>query len=342
MNQPADPFAKELDSIRTGEAEPMLVHKSKDLYFRALDADPYGFNNPSYDWAEEDKFVKFFIAFAIAGLVAAFVAQSTGVLGQLSPKAYGVFIAWIFVELLGKFLFSIVIFKFRIKINYIRKLALRPWRKLKTYVIPLIVVGLLGVPDGASSAVAGVIIFFFLDLLKTMLTEWHVIRRKSTFLSRAFVSWDRLEDRPYTLRYDILEDVFRFFVYLPFILIFGKGAMLVMIPNLINEFGDGLAEPVGIRFGRIKYRTRSLYYKGKFWAGKFERSVEGSAMVFLVSIIVLFLYKAEFTGMQFGILLAVLPIIMTLAEAISPHTNDGPALALVGCSTIWAVTHFVV
>ena len=342
MNQPADPFARELESIRNGDAEPMLVHKSKDLYFNVLDSDPYGFENPSYDWTEENKFVKWFLAFAIVGLIAALTLQSVGILGPLCKTAYGVFVAWIFVELLGKFLFSIAIFKYRIKINYVRKLALRPWRKLKTYVIPLIVVGLLGVPDSASSAVAGVVIFFFLDLLKTMLTEWHVIRRKSTFLSRAFVSWDRLEDRPYTLRYDILEDVLRFFVYLPFILIFGKEAMLVMIPNIINEFGDGLAEPVGIRFGRIKYRTRSLYYKGKFWAGKFERSVEGSSMVFLFSIIALVLYRGEFTGMQFGILLAVLPIIMTLAEAVSPHTNDGPALALVGCSTIWAVTHFVV
>ena len=281
MNQSADPFTKELESIQTGEAEPMLVHKSRDLYFKVLDSDPYGFNNPTYDWEEENKFVKWFLAFAVIGLLGSLVAQSVGALGAISPKAYGVFVAWIFVELLGKFLFSMAIFKYRIKINYVRKLALRPWRKLKTYVIPLIVVGFLGVPDGASSVIAGVIIFFFLDLLKTMLTEWHVIRRKSTFLSRAFVSWDRLEDRPYTLRYDILEDVFRFVVYLPFILIFGKGAILVMIPQIINEFGDGLAEPVGIRFGRIKYRTRSLYYKGKFWAGKFERSVEGSAMVFL-------------------------------------------------------------
>ena len=40
-------------------------------------------------------------------------------------------------------------------------------------------------------------------------------------------------------------------------------------------------------------------------------------------------------------LLAALPILMTLAEAVSPHKNDGPMLALVGCSTIWSVTYFI-
>lgn len=143
------------------------------------------------------------------------------------------------------------------------------------------------------------------------------------------------------MRYDILEDVFRFIVYLPFILIFGKASILVMIPNLINEFGDGLAEPVGIRFGKHKYRTKSLYYKGKFWNGNFERSLEGSSMVFLVSIIVVLMYASFFTTPQLIALLIAMPILMTLAEAVSPHTNDGPMLALVGCSTIWAVTSFL-
>jgi len=143
------------------------------------------------------------------------------------------------------------------------------------------------------------------------------------------------------MRYDILEDVLRFLVYLPFIAIFGKASILVMIPNLINEFGDGLAEPVGIRFGKHKYRTRSLYYKGKIWSGNFERSLEGSAMVFIVSIIVVLMYASVFTQPQLIALLVALPILMTLAEAISPHTNDGPMLALVGCSTIWAVTSWL-
>ena len=75
------------------------------------------------------------------------------------------------------------------------------------------------------------------------------------------MSWDRIEDRPYTLRYDMLEDILRFAVYFPFIILFGKASVIIMIPNLINEFGDGLAEPIGIKFGRHKYRVRSLCIK---------------------------------------------------------------------------------
>ncbi len=142
-------------------------------------------------------------------------------------------------------------------------------------------------------------------------------------------------------RYDMMEDILRFAVYFPFIIIFGKASIIIMIPNLINEFGDGLAEPIGIRFGKHKYRVKSLWYNGKFWNGEFERTLEGSSMVFLVSFIVLFFYQDYFTSTQFIFALILVPILMTIAEAISPHTNDGPMLALVGCSLLWFILHFI-
>jgi len=336
------------EDIVAGKADPMAVHSSREMYFRVLLDDPSGLKNETYDWKEENKFVAWVLPFAMGGTIALMLAQyfqwaipGLGTMPPVSPYLYGAFFLWIGFELLGKFIFSIMILKYRIKINYVRKLALRPWRKLKTYVIPLILTGILGLAESSSGAISAVLLFFFLDIQKTIFTEWNPIRRRSKFLRQAFVSWDRLEDRPYTMRYDILEDILRFAVYLPFIVIFGKGALLVMIPNLINEFGDGLAEPVGIRFGKHKYRTRSLYYKGKIWAGNFERSLEGSAMVFIVSIIVVLMYAAAFTQPQLIALLIALPILMTLAEAVSPHTNDGPMLALVGCSTLWLVTHYL-
>lgn len=333
----SDPY----DAYFDGKADPMDVHKSRSIYFKVLHSDPYGFKNSSYDWRGEDKFVAVLMPLALLGCAAVWILQGLGIMGPVSSYAYAMFVAWVGVELVGKYFFSTCILRFNIKINYIRKLALRPWRKLKTYVIPLILTGALGLADSESSVIAGVLIFFFLDILKTIFTEWNQIRRRVPILRHAFLSWDRLEDRPYTLRYDILEDLMRFLVYLPFICIFGKASILVMIPNLINEFGDGLAEPVGIRFGKHKYRTRSLYYRGKFWSGNFERSLEGSAMVFLVSIIVLLMNAAFFTMPQLLVLLAALPLLMTLAEAVSPHTNDGPMLALVGCSTIYAVMTWV-
>ncbi len=329
------------EEIIAGRADPMAVHSSRAVYFRVLHADPYGLKNENYDWKEEDKFVAWVLPVAMLGALIVWILQYLGKLDPVSGYTYAVFVAWVGIELLGKYIFSTAILKYNIKINYVRKLALRPWRKLKTYVIPLIVVGIIGLEPTSSSTIAAVLLFFFLDIQKTIFTEWNPIRRKFKLLRHAFVSWDRLEDRPYTMRYDILEDILRFVVYLPFIAIFGKASLLVMIPNLINEFGDGLAEPVGIRFGKHKYRTRSLYYKGKIWNGNFERSLEGSAMVFIVSIIVILMYASVFTQPQLIALLIVLPILMTVAEAISPHTNDGPLLALVGCSTIWGVTRFL-
>lgn len=320
---------------------PMAVHASREIYFKTLHADPYGLENEKYDWNGENKFVFWVGGFAILGVLVIGILQAMGIAPKISPYTYAVFVLWIFVELAGKLLFSAAILKYNIKINYIRKLALRPWRKLKPYVIPLVLVGVLGLQEASSNAVVTTIIMFtFLDVLKTIATEWNIIRRKVPLLKRAFLAWDRIEDRPYTLRFDIMEDVLRFAVYLPFICMFGKKALLVLIPQFINEFGDGLAEPVGIRFGKHKYRTRSLWYKGKFWSGNFERSLEGSAAVFVVSIIALFIFREQLDPTAFWILIATLPISMTVAEAISPHTNDGPALAFVGCSMIWGVTHF--
>ncbi len=333
------------DSLSQTNAEPdpespMAVHASRETYFAALHADPYGLENPHYNWSGENRFVAW--AASMAAVVVATIAclQALGIAAPISGYTYALFVAWIFVEIAGKLIFSWAILRFNIKINYVRKLALRPWRKLKSYVIPLMLVGIFGLEKGGNSSIIAVVMLTSLDVLKTIVTEWNVIRRKVPILKRAFLAWDRLEDRPYTLRFDVLEDVLRFIVYLPFICIFGKEALLIMIPQLINEFGDGLAEPVGIRFGKHKYRTRSLWYNGKFWNGNFERSLEGSAAVFVVSIITLFIFREQLDPTAFWILIGILPISMTVAEAVSPHTNDGPALALVGCWLIWLVTYF--
>ncbi|HJP02275.1 MAG TPA: hypothetical protein QF764_10945 [Planctomycetota bacterium] len=43
----------------------MEVHASRALYFERLQADPYGFENPAYDWEQDTRF-------------ALWVASSTG------------------------------------------------------------------------------------------------------------------------------------------------------------------------------------------------------------------------------------------------------------------------
>ena len=62
--------------------------------------------------------------------------------------------------------------------------------------------------------------------------------------------------------------------------------VIIFIPILINNVGDGLAEPVGVRFGKHKYTTTALYYKGKFWNSEFTPSYERSSCLYLTSLIV--------------------------------------------------------
>lgn len=324
-----------LANMRSLQSATMTAHNSRETYFKTLFSDPYGFKNKTYDWNGENRFVVFALAVYTVGISALLYLEYKGVIPNIDPVIYYAFLFAVFIEILGKVIFSWCIHRFKIKINYIRKLALRPWRKLKIYVITLFFV------VSGKDAVHIICMLFFLDQMKTIFTEWNVIRRRVPILAYAFVAWDRIEDRPYTLRYDMLEDTLRFIVYLPFIVLFGKASIIIMIPNLINEFGDGLAEPVGIRFGKHKYRTRSLWYQGKFWNGEFERSLEGSAMVYIISIVVLLMYQDLFTSTQLIISLILLPVIMTVAEAFSPHTNDGPLLALTGCSFLWVTINYV-
>ncbi len=313
----------------------MRAHASRGDYFEMLESDPYGFNNETYNWKGEDRFVLVTATCFMVGMLAIALLETTTYIATIDSAIYAIFACTVVIELMGKAIAAYAVRTYKIKINYVRKLLLRPWRKLKIYIISLFLVA------QGTDAIQVILMLFFMDQIKTILTEWNVIRRKVPLLAYAFVSWDRLEDRPYTLRYDMLEDLMRFAVYFPFIILFGKASVIIMIPNLINEFGDGLAEPVGIRFGRHKYRTKSLWYRGRFWHGDFQRSLEGSLVVFIVSVIVLCIYQDQFTSAQFIVSLCVLPILMTLAEAFSPHTNDGPMLAFVGCGVLWATLHFV-
>jgi phytol kinase len=86
-----------------------------------------------------------------------------------------------------------------------------------------------------------------------------------------------LQDRPYTLTWMLTQLAGGYVIILALYLYLGaRGAGVVppgagraiLIPIVVNVFGDGLAEPVGIRFGRHKYRARALWYNGQFCAGE--------------------------------------------------------------------------
>jgi phytol kinase len=176
-----------------------------------------------------------------------------------------------------------------------------------------------------------------LFMLVTLIIFLKPIRNKVPIIATAFRSFDRPEDRPYTLLWFASQGVIGYVVLVPIIAVFNKYHMFYMlsIAILITVFGDGLAEPIGIRFGKHKYTTYSI-----FPIRKFVRSVEGSLTVFITSIIVIFIFKHSFNNTQFLMALATIPIAMTLTEAVSPHTLDNPLLVIIGSGLTFLIKNF--
>jgi dolichol kinase len=325
--QEADP--KDSAPVTRLPDDPMEIHASREVYFSHLARDPYGFNS-GYEWDGDTRFMVATVAFYVAVLAVTIGLTQNGILPAFNPYSLAYFFVAVIGLFLGKVFFSWLVLRWNIKINYVRKLGLRPWKKLIAFVVPLLV-------TKGDSVVTDWVMLFAVGCLVGLFTESYFFRKRVPLFAYAYVSWDRIEDRPYSMRYDQIEDLFRFAIYLPFMVLFGKSSAIVLIPNLVNQFGDGLAEPVGIRFGKHKYSARAIWYNGKFWAGNFVRSFEGSAAVYGVTLLILGFYYSYFTPVQYLVTLLVLPILMTVAEAISPHTGDGPVIAFCGCVFLWAV-----
>ena len=273
-----------------------------------------------------------FIAYSLAFLW--LVVSSLAIVGHISnnPKI-GTFSPAMFieagvlfiVELMWETFLSWIVLRYNIKINYSRKLG--NLLKVPKYFAADFL------PFYESSALS---MFTSLAVNQTLfcMIFYRTSRERVPYFSYVFLSQDRREDRPDTLLFQVTEDIMRFSIYFPFKIFVAnyiQAPAIVFIPILINNIGDGLAEPVGVRFGKHKYTTTALYYKGKFWNGQFTRSYEGSACVYLVSIITVASNYHTFTLTQFCLTITLLPFLMTIAEARAPHTNDGPFLALIGC-----------
>ena len=153
------------------------------------------------------------------------------------------------------------------------------------------------------------------------------VREKSEFLATSFSAIDRPEDRPYTLIWVSTQLVVTYIVLilmLTWLEHYDKKA-LISITWLIAGIGDGLAEPVGVRFGKRAYQVRAL-----FTDRRYTRTVEGSLCVLFSGFVAVVLHIEALNQHQFILALLIIPIAMTLAEAFSPHTWDGPLLYLVG------------
>lgn len=160
------------------------------------------------------------------------------------------------------------------------------------------------------------------------------LRSRIPFIKRMFLAFDRPEDRPHTLLWLSTQTAIGWMIIIPMIVLFSKKgyASLIFIPILINGIGDGLAEPVGIRLGKLKYQTYALFTKKKY-----VRTIEGSACVFITSVLVILMTKSSFLGMELTYALIAMPIVMTLAEAFAPHTWDTPFLFFCGYATLYLI-----
>lgn len=161
------------------------------------------------------------------------------------------------------------------------------------------------------------------------------LRRRFRLIAFMFLSYDRPEDRPHTVRL-VATQVLGMTVALVGVAYLyqfsGLPLDLLAIPLIITAFGDGLAEPVGVFFGKHKYKTKDL-----FGDRVYTRSYEGSSMVFLASIVALIYFGNLFPVYELICLFLFLPLLMTITEAYSPHTWDNPFLYLVGGLAVYLV-----
>lgn len=151
------------------------------------------------------------------------------------------------------------------------------------------------------------------------------IRRRSTIVATMFSGFDRPEDRPYTLWWMVSQYAAVYFVYAALYggMIYRNTTGWMIIPLMVMAIGDGLAEPVGVRFGKHPYTTTALN-----GTRKYRRTWEGSACVFITGLIVVLACSPWFTTRQLLVTLAVIPISGAVLEAKAPHTWDQPVMLL--------------
>ena len=181
-------------------------------------------------------------------------------------------------------------------------------------------------------------LLYMIMIICTILILVKPIRSRVPYINVMFSSFDRPEDRPHTLQWLFTQIIGVFVVIIGFSIFLQEDQResLLLIPMFINAFGDGLAEPVGIRFGKHHYKTRALFTKKTY-----VRTLEGSAMVFISGVLTILLVQDLFTMPQLIVALVTIPILTTLTEALAPHTWDTPFIFLVGVSTPILILHFV-
>jgi phytol kinase len=111
---------------------------------------------------------------------------------------------------------------------------------------------------------------------------------------------------------------------------------IAVIGYLVTGLGDAVGEPVGTKFGKHKYRTPSLT------SVKSERSIEGSAAVWGMSLVAIIVGIALSPELQFSSMyyfsVPALSIISVLTEALSPHGWDNTTMQVI---PVWGAVYLL-
>jgi dolichol kinase len=218
------------------------------------------------------------------------------------------------------------------KVNYTRKI-----QHFCAYAVPIMV------PSPFTSETAVTVAWGNMATLLGFLIVIQPLRELGAFLMMQFNSFDRPEDRPFTLKWMVLGDIVPgMIVMIFFYLVWASSSVngfpahnLCYIFAMVAGLGDGLAEPVGVHWGTHKYEVGAIM-AGKE-ARKYQRSLEGSCCVALFTYVFIAQKWYLFVNATaFWATMLVLPPLMAWAEARSPHTCDTPFLFLVGGAWLWA------
>ncbi len=149
----------------------------------------------------------------------------------------------------------------------------------------------------------------------------------------AFKAFDRIDDQPFTLFWAITQSFISFVVLIPITLMLkfwfdAKEFMYITIMTV--AFGDGLAEIIGRNFGFHQFRTTAFCTRNVY-----KRSIEGSLCVFFsclltILVVALWISPGKWNWIQITISCMIIPIVMTILEAISPHSWDNGILLFGG------------
>lgn len=212
---------------------------------------------------------------------------------------------------------GLLVINHNVKVNYTRKI-----NHFAFFFLPVSLQSVIAYSYSAATFLMDIVfVFVFLTLFIAP------IRNRFKPVAVMFHSIDRPEDRPLTLTWLYTQFLASYLVLIPLLGYFAQQDILplIMIILLANGIGDGLAEPVGVRFGKRKYTTYALFTRKKY-----ERSYAGSACVFGATFLSILVFQSHFNAVQLTTALLTIPLLITLAEAFSPHTWDSPLIYSVG------------